>query len=228
VSAQSGNELAARELTRAITGLLGVAPVRRSRVTQDGAIALGSVESSAIIRDLHPNLAGLGREGYTLRTETLNGHLTTVIAANTDVGVLYGTFHFLRLLQTRQPIDHLALRASPKVQYRMLDHWDNLDGTIERGYAGASIWDWQKLPGYLAPRYTDYARACASIGINGTVLTNVNADAVSLTPAYIEKAAALANVFRHWAGPPRRFGAEPRSMLKTLPDLSKSPFSNQQ
>ncbi len=111
--------------------------------------------------------------------------------------MLYGTFHFLRLMQTRQPLDRLSTCAqSPRIQHRVLDHWDNLDGTVERGYAGASIWDWHKLPDYLAPRYTDYARACASIGINGTVLTNVNADALSLTPPYLEKAAALAGVFR--------------------------------
>jgi len=90
----------------------------------------------------------------------------------------------------------LSLRSSPRLQHRILNHWDNLDGTVERGYAGASIWDWHKLPDYLAPRYVDYARACASIGINGTVLTNVNADALALTPMYLEKAAALARVFR--------------------------------
>jgi alpha-glucuronidase len=69
----------------------------------------------------------------------------------------------------------------------VLDHWDNLDRHVERGYAGQSIWDWHKLPGWLDPRYTDYARACASIGINGAVLTNVNANATSLTPPYLEK-----------------------------------------
>ena len=78
----------------------------------------------------------------------------------------------------------------------MLNHWDNLDRTVERGYAGFSLWDWHKLPDYLSPRYTDYARANASIGINGTVLTNVNANALVLTPMYLEKAAALADVFR--------------------------------
>jgi alpha-glucuronidase len=78
----------------------------------------------------------------------------------------------------------------------VLDHWDNLDRHVERGYAGESIWDWHKLPGWLDPRYMDYARACASVGINGSVLTNVNANATSLTPAYLEKAAALADVFR--------------------------------
>jgi len=78
----------------------------------------------------------------------------------------------------------------------MLNHWDNLDRTVERGYAGASLWNWHKLPGYIDPRYEDYARANASIGINGTVLTNVNANALVLTPMYLEKVAALADVFR--------------------------------
>ncbi|PHQ61234.1 MAG: alpha-glucuronidase, partial [Sphingobium sp.] len=73
---------------------------------------------------------------------------------------------------------------------------DNLDGMVERGYAGQSIWDWWRLPDYKGPRYTDYARANASIGINGTVLNNVNAKATSLTAPYIAKAAALADVFR--------------------------------
>ena len=85
---------------------------------------------------------------------------------------------------------------APRIRQRVLDHWDNLDRTVERGYAGFSLWDWHKLPDYRDPRYTDYARANASIGINGTVLTNVNADATSLTPAYLAKAAALADVFR--------------------------------
>ena len=90
---------------------------------------------------------------------------------------MYGAFHFLRLLQTAQSIAHLDLREAPHIKLRVLNHWDNLDGHVERGYAGDSIWDWQKLPDYLDPRYTDYARANASIGINGTVLNNVNADA---------------------------------------------------
>ncbi|MGB5460264.1 MAG: alpha-glucuronidase, partial [Eudoraea sp.] len=75
-------------------------------------------------------------------------------------------------------------------------HWDNLDRTIERGYAGFSLWNWQKLPKYIDQRYKDYARANASIGINATVLTNVNANALVLTSAYLEKVAALADVFR--------------------------------
>jgi alpha-glucuronidase len=78
----------------------------------------------------------------------------------------------------------------------LLNHWDNLNRTVERGYAGFSIWNWHTLPGYIDQRYIDYARANASIGINGTVLTNVNANATVLTRPYLEKVKALADVFR--------------------------------
>jgi len=79
---------------------------------------------------------------------------------------------------------------------RLLNHWDNLDGSIERGYAGPSLWAWAELPGVVDPRVEEYARANASIGINGTVLNNVNANPQSLTAPYLEKAAALARVLR--------------------------------
>jgi alpha-glucuronidase len=187
---------ALNELTRGIKGLLDANPAVVPQATRDGAIVFGTPASSHNIAGLHLDLHDLGSEGYAILNTTIEGHRAIVIAANSDPGVIYGVFHFLRLMQTRQPLVHLSIRESPHIQRRMLDHWDNLDGTVERGYAGASIWDWHKLPDYLAPRYQDYARACASIGINGTVVTNVNANALSLTTAYLEKAAALAGVFR--------------------------------
>ncbi len=119
-----------------------------------------------------------------------------LISANEDVGILYGVFHFLRLLQTQQNLEKLDIVSSPKIRLRLLNHWDNLDRTVERGYAGFSLWDWHKLPDYIHSYYRDYARANASLGINGTVLNNVNANALLLTPLYLEKVAALAEVFR--------------------------------
>ena len=110
--------------------------------------------------------------------------------------MLYGAFALVREMQLAHPLDHLNLRSAPAYPLRMLDHWDNLDRTVERGYAGPSIWDWQSLPGKIDPRYIDYARANASIGLNATVLNNVNADPKILTPEYLEKVAALADVFR--------------------------------
>jgi alpha-glucuronidase len=189
-------EAARRELSTGLGGLLGEAvPVSRS-VTSDGAVVIGTPASSALIKALGLDLSSAGKAGYVIRSVTSGGRSITAIAGNEDVGVLHGVFHFLRLMQTRAPLDALAITSAPAVQYRVLDHWDNLDGTVERGYAGASLWDWHKLPDYLDPRYERYARACASIGINGSVLTNVNANAISLTAPYIAKAAALAGVFR--------------------------------
>ena len=189
-------EAAQRELMRGLGGLTGGVITVVREPSQPGAVLFGTPRSSALIAELPLALERAGGEGYVIRSVTVNGHAATVIAANSDTGVLYGAFHFLRLLQTRQDLQSLDLVSQPRTKIRVLDHWDNLDRHVERGYAGQSIWDWHKLPGWLDPRYTDYARACASVGINGTVLTNVNANATSLTPAYLEKAAALANVLR--------------------------------
>lgn len=134
----------------------------------------------------------LGKEGFVIR----QAGNRLVISANTDVGVLYGVYHFLRLLQTQQPVPLATVKSSPKIQHRILNHWDNLNRYVERGYSGISIWNWHTLPDYIDQRYIDYARANAAIGINGTVLTNVNANALVLTRPYLEKVAALAKVFR--------------------------------
>jgi alpha-glucuronidase len=102
----------------------------------------------------------------------------------------------LRLAATGADLGTVHVTSAPRIKLRVLNHWDNLDGTVERGYAGRSIWDWWHLPDWKDPRYTDYARANASIGINGVVLNNVNAKADSLTAPYIAKAAALAEQLR--------------------------------
>jgi alpha-glucuronidase len=140
--------------------------------------------------------AACGEAGFNLHLSARGNVRTVVVAGNRDIGVLYGVFALLRRVQMNEPLDELAVTEAPRIQRRILDHWDNLNGTIERGYAGFSLWNWFALPDYLDPRYTDYARACASIGINGTVLTNVNADALVLTEPYLRKVAALASVFR--------------------------------
>jgi len=180
-------KIARAELQRGLDGLSGGAPTSDS-----SSILLGTPAGSPAVAALNLPLKGAGEEGYLIRTVGK----TTVIAANSDIGVLYGVFHYLRLVQTGQGVDKLDVLSAPQVNHRLLNHWDNLDGTVERGYAGASLWDWWKLPDHKDPRYVDYARANASIGINGTVLNNVNAKSDSLTAPYIAKAAALADVFR--------------------------------
>jgi len=93
-------------------------------------------------------------------------------------------------------ISRLNISEKPGLKLRVLNHWDNLDGSIERGYAGQSLWNWKELPEKIDPRLHDYARANASIGINGSVLNNVNSSFASLTTEYLSKAAAIAAVFR--------------------------------
>ncbi|MBR0552526.1 alpha-glucuronidase family glycosyl hydrolase [Stakelama marina] len=187
---------AASELSRGLGGMLGRGVATASAVTRDGAVLFGTPATSAAIAALDLPLAPLGDEGYLIRSVDVDGHRATVIAANSDIGVLYGAFRFLKLMQTRQPIDGLDISDAPKLKLRVLDHWDNLDRHVERGYAGLSLWDWFTLPQWHNPRYTDYARANASIGINGAVLNNVNAQAEILTPRYLDKVAALADIFR--------------------------------
>lgn len=187
-------DIATAELTRGLGGLLHCTPEVSTGLSA-GTVIYGT-GSTAAIAALGLHTGDVGREGYLIRTLRIEGHPVTVIAANTDLGVLYGVFALLRMAQTGQPLENLDVVSAPTVALRVLNHWDNLDRHVERGYAGQSIWDWHRLPGYTPQLYSDYARANASIGVNGTVLNNVNADARILTAPYIEKTAALADVFR--------------------------------
>lgn len=186
------------ELRRGLLGLLGTSPPVSQRIASDGAVLIGTPANSPVIAGLGwaKPLARAGDEGFLIRSTTVGKHAVTVIASQSDRGTLYGVFHLLRLVQTGKPLAPLAVEERPRLALRLLDHWDNLDGTIERGYAGPSLWNWAELPGRVDPRIEDYARANASIGINGAVLNNVNANAQSLTSSYLDKTAALAQVLR--------------------------------
>jgi alpha-glucuronidase len=185
------------ELSRGLEGLLGKSITAIATPAAHTLIA-GTPSSSAFIASLplKDRLLKAGKEGYVIYSTSINKGNCIVVAANTEIGVLYGSFQLLRLLQTEQDIRQLSLVSAPAFQHRVLDHWDNLNRYVERGYAGISIWNWHELPGYIDARYKDYARANASIGINGSVLNNVNANASILTNEYLVKAAALANTFR--------------------------------
>jgi alpha-glucuronidase len=190
-------DAAVAELDRGLTAMLGTAPGARATAA-DGAIVLATPARSAELarRARALGLAAAGPEGFVVQSTQWDGHPVTLIAANTDVGLLYGSFRLLALMQRRESLTGLELHDAPRLKLRVLDHWDNPDRSIERGYAGQSIWDFWRLPGYLDPRYTDYARADASLGINGAVLNNVSASSVYLTAPWIAKVAALAAVLR--------------------------------
>lgn len=134
----------------------------------------------------------LGKEGYTIRTSEGK----TVLEAATEQGLLYATYHLLRLQAEGADCTRLDIQEKPAFDIRVLNHWDNLDGTVERGYAGRSLWKWEELTDSVSARYREYARANASVGINGTVLNNVNASPEILSADYLQKVRKLADVFR--------------------------------
>lgn len=117
------------------------------------------------------------------------------IKGGDDAAVMYAAYHLLRL-QTMGNIGQLNIKEKPTYKLRILNHWDNPDGTVERGFAGHSIWQWDSLPGRLSPKYEEYARANASVGINATVLNNVNTSPMTLSTDNLKKVKALADVFR--------------------------------
>ncbi|NYE59527.1 alpha-glucuronidase [Duganella sp. 1224] len=196
-------QAAVAELRKGLAGMLGksAAPtvpdaMTATRIT-DGALLLATParlpELGAAASPLRAELAKLGNEGYLLRLTRIQNHNVTLIAANSDIGLLYGAYAWLRDAATGAKLE---ASSAPRLPLRLLNHWDNLDRTVERGYAGQSIWDWWALPDIKDQRYTDYARANASLGINGTVLNNVNSKPEVLTAPFIAKAAAVADVLR--------------------------------
>jgi len=192
--------VAVAELQRGLSGLLAV-PVIQSPVANNlvmPSLLIGTPSNSPLIAGLglKKTLASLGDEGYLIEKKRINNNDHIVIAANTDIGVLYGSFHLLRLLQTEQSLQSVAIASSPALQHRVVNHWDNVNRIVERGYAGLSLWDWGTLPDFKNPRYTDYARINASLGINGTVINNVNADPRLMSDQFLKKVAVLADMFR--------------------------------
>ena len=161
-------------------------------------LVIGTVQS---IKKIGIEVSGedsiqMGDEGFLIRCIKAGRNKHPIITANSKAGLVYGIFHFLRLLQTQQDIREIDVISVPRIHRRILAHWDNLDRTVERGYAGRSLWQWDKLPSKTGKRYRDYARACASVGINGVILNNVNSQAASLSYEYLIKTAAIADILR--------------------------------
>jgi alpha-glucuronidase len=138
-------------------------------------------------------LQKLGKDAYLI---TGNKLTSITIQASSEQGLLYGAYHLLRLQETGNDAGILNIAESPKYDFRILNHWDNLNRTVERGYAGHSIWRWNELPRQISPRYKEYARANASIGINGTVLNNVNATPEILMRETLQKVKVIAGELR--------------------------------
>lgn len=132
--------------------------------------------------------------GGAFQVRSVQGSI--LIASAEPIGCLYGAHALLRELSLGRDPMTIRLDEQPAMPLRLLNHWDNPDGHVERGYAGRSIFDWWRLPEHLDQRMIDYARANASIGINGAVVNNVNASPLFLTPRYLPKLKRLADAWR--------------------------------
>jgi alpha-glucuronidase len=189
---------AQEELVRGVRGLLGrILREETSTATAD-SIVLATLDTA---RKAFPELGKapeLKSEGFWITSIRKNGKKHLLVTGPDDRGVLHGVFALLRRMQAGESIARLNLSESPAAPIRILNHWDNLDGTIERGYAGRSLfWESGKIVSDLG-RVRDYARLMASVGINGCSINNVNADARVVTEAYLPEVARVAEVFRNW------------------------------
>jgi alpha-glucuronidase len=205
VYAEQGGEVAtqaAREFCRGIERLLGITPaVTFTRNMEDGesGVFLGTIsrmESIFELSDMKATVAG--KVGGFIITSTGK---RLIIAGQDEPGLLYGIFRFFALLSFGEIHDGFAMSDAPVSPLRMINHWDNLDGTIERGYVGPSLFYRNGRFHFDPQRIEDYARLLASIGINRVSINNVNVRAEAkllITEEYLSDAASLAAIFRRF------------------------------
>jgi alpha-glucuronidase len=188
---------AQQELIRGIRGMLGTSLHTESQIPVGGAFVLGIRtdvnKAVALPRDLQA-----AKDGYILLTLRSNGFPAVVVTSQNDRGVLYGVFAFLRLIALGKPIDQIREAQRPSAPIRWVNQWDNLNGTIERGYGGSSIFfEDGHVRGDLSLA-GQFARLLASLGINGCAINNVNADPRILASDFIPQLARVAAAFRPW------------------------------
>lgn len=119
------------------------------------------------------------------------------IAGGSEAGIRYGAYALQRAEVLGNAGTGIDIREKPRYQYRILDHWDNLDDSVERGYAGKSMWEWTS-PEIPEARIRKYAELCASVGINGSVLNNVNSNPLMLDAEHIARVAKIAGILREY------------------------------
>ena len=186
------------EMLRGVRGILGRSPRAENKVRREPAIILGTL--AQFHRDLPGlNLADeLSDDGFWLKQVSVAGFECWVVAGATERGVLYGVFRLLRKLALGEELTDLDERQEPSAKLRWVDQWDNLDGTIERGYAGPSIFFENGAVRSDLSRARDYARLLASLGINGCVINNVNANPHVLSDDFLPQLRRIADAFRPW------------------------------
>jgi len=191
---------AEQELTRSHLGFQGTPATAHpsSSHLASSEIILGTVlEMHRSFPQLHiPNT--LGPDGFWLTHLMIRRKPCVLVVGESDRGVLYGAFALPRRLRQGQLIYPIDLRESPAYSVRWVDEWDNIDGSIERGYAGRSIFfDNGQVRDDLKP-VAEYARLLASVGINGCNVNNVNNAAPFLAPGMLKGLARVADTMRPW------------------------------
>ncbi|MBD0383626.1 alpha-glucuronidase family glycosyl hydrolase [Paenibacillus sedimenti] len=189
------------ELSRGIASILGNEPEVAESGVGVPCIAIGTFGSNPIVDRTFGNdtRSAVGPEGFAIKSDKDNRCIA--IGASSGSGILYGVFHLLRLMSTGATIDKLDLVENPVNMLRMINQWDNIDGSIERGYAGKSIfYANNRITGDLE-RVRDYARLLASSGINAISINNVNVhkyESMLLTQEYLPDVAKFAAIFRSY------------------------------
>jgi alpha-glucuronidase len=192
-------EAAAEEAQHGLHSLLGLtAPIVATGTGPCLAIGTFQDGNRLIERSFdEADVKSAGSEGFAIRVN--HEEACIAIGAATAAGVLYGVFHLLRLLGTGHGIDGLNVSIQPANGLRMINHWDNFDGSIERGYAGRSFLYGENRFLGDADRLRDYARLMSSVGINAICINNVNVHSEEtkfITSAYLSEVAAIAHIFR--------------------------------
>jgi alpha-glucuronidase len=191
------DQAAANELQRGLTSMLGRS-FTISHETEDNTNAIILTNLSTLEKAFTISGDKLLPESYTLGPKTEGRNHRFIILGADPRGELYGAFHLLELVASAQPLPTKPTTESPSSTIRWVNQWDNLDGTIERGYAGRSIFfDNGHVRSDLS-RVHDYGRLLASIGINGVTVNNVNSDLRTLSPDMIHEFARIADQLRPW------------------------------
>ncbi len=190
-----------QELGCGLSGLLGK-DVPSSENVENGTLIVGCIDSldSSLIAGVDILGELTSEEGYCIYTKRVEVGVVTVITAKASTGLLYGAFELLRLIQTHKDITNLKIVEQPRIQYRVVNHWDNIDGSTERVYSenNRSIW-WQyetDNPEKAKQRWCDYGRASASVGINMIILNNVNAHVETLSDKSLAHIKDIADTLR--------------------------------
>ena len=184
------------ELLRGVRGMLGRALRIDAVIPKEAAIVVGTVEQ---VRTLDANFgprSDLQADAYWLISTRIKGQNVLVITGATERAVLYGAFALLRKIAEGESTAALNEVQRPSAPVRWVNQWDDLDGSIERGYAGRSIFFENRSVRPDLTRAAEYARLLASVGINGCNVSNVNADLYILDPDFIPQLARIADVFR--------------------------------